>query len=93
MPVPEQLVEPPVDHRVHTLRHVLAQHRIAPPCRELSRADPPELTARRDQEPLDPYIERTLSRHIFRACGRVRCAVLAECSGAEPLTSVAVGGG
>ncbi|MFH8385698.1 hypothetical protein ACH4E7_33005 [Kitasatospora sp. NPDC018058] len=40
MPVLEQLVEPPADHRVHPLPHVLAQHRIAPPRRELSHADP-----------------------------------------------------
>ncbi|MFB6534997.1 hypothetical protein ACFU90_28230 [Streptomyces noursei] len=27
MPVPQQLVEPPVDHRTHTLLHIPAQHR------------------------------------------------------------------
>ncbi|MET8439091.1 hypothetical protein ABZV61_41830, partial [Streptomyces sp900116325] len=49
VPVPEQLVDPPVDHRVHTLFHVLAQHRIAPPRCGLSRADLPALAACRDQ--------------------------------------------
>jgi hypothetical protein len=74
VPVPEQLVEPPVDHRVHTLLHVLAQHRIAPPRRELSRADPPELTACRDQKPLYPHTERlpfcVLGRRHQRALHR-----------------------
>ncbi|WP_208906124.1 hypothetical protein [Streptomyces melanosporofaciens] len=58
VPVPEQLVEPPVDHRVHPLLHVLAQHRVAPPGRELGRSDPGELRARRDHEPLYPHLER-----------------------------------
>lgn len=69
MSVPEQLVDPPVDHRVDPVFHVLAQQRVAAASAgELSRADPPEFGACGDQEPLDPYIERL----PFRAFGRRR---------------------
>lgn len=66
VPVPQQFVQPPVDHRVHALLHVLAQHRVAPSRRELSRADPSELAACREQEPLDPHAERLPLRVLGR---------------------------